>query len=430
MVDIAKLNEQIGEKIALAGWAYNFRSSGALFFLQLRDGTGRVQIVFSKSEVPPATWDALTALTIESSVRVTGTVKAEPRAPSGLELVGAACEIIALTAAEYPISKKEHGVDFLMDHRHLWLRSARQEAILRVRSEIEFALRQFFYERGFVCADSPIFTPNACEGTSDLFAVNYFDRPAYLSQSGQLYQEATSAALGRTYCFGPTFRSEKSKTRRHLTEFWMLEAEASFMDQAANMALQEDMIVYVVRRVLERRVDDLKILERDTTALAATAAGNFPRVRYTDALAQLRTLGSDIKDGDDLGADDETILTRQYDRPIFVTHYPVAVKAFYMKPDPADARWALNADLLAPEGYGEIIGGSERIADLKLLEARLAEHGLPAAAFQWYLDLRRYGSVPHSGFGLGLERTVAWLCGLEHVRETIPFPRMLSRLEP
>lgn len=430
MSDIQSLNSALGQGVTINGWVYNFRSSGGIYFLQLRDGTGRVQVVFNKAEVSAATWDVLQALTMEASVTVTGTVKTEPRSPSGLEITGTECALISAPTAEYPIAKKDHGVEFLMDNRHLWLRSSRQEAVMRVRSEIEFALRQFFYERAFVLMDSPIFTPNACEGTSDLFEVKYFDDVAYLSQSGQLYQEATSAALNRTYCFGPTFRSEKSKTRRHLTEFWMLEAEASFMDQAQNMQLQEDMIVYVVKRVLERRAADLKTLERDITPLQITAQGNFPRIRYTDAVAQLQKLGSDIKIGDDLGADDETILTKQYDRPIFITHYPVEVKAFYMKPDPADPRFVLNADLLAPEGYGEIIGGSQRIDDLKLLEERIKQHNLPTSAFEWYLDLRRFGSVPHSGFGIGLERTVTWLCGTEHVREAIPFPRLLNRLNP
>jgi asparaginyl-tRNA synthetase len=301
---------------------------------------------------------------------------------------------------------------------------------MRVRNEIEFAMREFFYKKNFVLTDSPIFTPNACEGTSELFEVKYFDTLAYLSQSGQLYQEATSSALKRTYCFGPTFRSEKSKTRRHLTEFWMLEAEASFMDQTENMALQEEMTAFIVSRVLERRADDLKTLERDIAPLQKATEGAYPRIRYTDAIKQLQALGSDIKDGDDLGADDETILTKQYDRPIFITHYPVEVKSFYMKPDPEDPRFVLNADMLAPEGYGEVIGGSQRIDDAALLEQRIKDHKLPMEAFEWYLDIRRYGSVPHSGFGIGLERSVAWICGLEHIRETIPFPRTINRLNP
>lgn len=430
MADIALLKPKIGEQIELKGWAFNFRSSGSIFFLQLRDGTGRVQVVFSKAEIDAESWSVLENLTMESSVMVSGLVKAEPRSPSGIEIQGAMCRLISATSGEFPISKKEHGTDFLMDNRHLWLRSSRQEAIMRVRSEIEFAMRDFLYQRQFVTADSPIFTPSACEGTTDLFEVKYFDDVAYLSQSGQLYQEATSSALKRTYCFGPTFRSEKSKTRRHLTEFWMLEAEASFMDQAENMQLQEDMTVFIVKRVLERRADDLKMLERDLAPLEVTASGAFPRIRYTDAIKQLQALGSDIKDGDDLGADDETILTKQYDRPIFITHYPVEVKSFYMKPDPEDPRYVLNADMLAPEGYGEVIGGSQRIDDLKLLEERIKQHGLPMAAFEWYLDIRRYGSVPHSGFGIGLERTVSWICGLEHIREAIPFPRTLNRINP
>ncbi len=366
---------------------------------------------------------------METSVVVSGLVKAEPRAPSGIEMQGVSCRILSL-AGEYPISKKEHGIEFLMDNRHLWLRSVRQEAIMRIRSEIEFALREFFYVRNFILTDSPEFTPNACEGTTDLFEVKYFDDVAYLSQSGQLYLEATSSALKRTYCFGPTFRSEKSKTRRHLTEFWMLEAEASFMNQAENMQLQEEMLSFVISRVLERRDDDLKTLERDTTFLKNAAEGNYPRIKYIDAIKELQKLGSDIKEGDDLGADDETILTKQYDRPIFVTEYPVEIKSFYMKPDPENPSYVLNADMLAPEGYGEIIGGSERIDDLKLLEERIKQHNLPAEAFSWYTDIRRYGSVPHSGFGIGLERTVSWVCGLEHVRESIPFPRLINRLSP
>lgn len=430
MADISELKPKIGESVELSGWAYNFRSSGSIFFLQLRDGTGRVQVVFSKAEIDPESWSVLENLTMESSVTVTGLVKAEPRSPSGIELQGASCKLIAGTAGEFPISKKEHGTDFLMDNRHLWLRSTRQEAIMRVRNEIEFAMREFFYEKKFVLTDSPVFTPNACEGTTELFEVKYFDDTAYLTQSGQLYLEATSSALKRSYCFGPAFRSEKSKTRRHLTEFWMLEAEASFMDQTENMALQEEMTVFIVKRVLERRAEDLKTLERDTAPLLKAAEGQYPRIRYTDAIKQLQSLGSDIKDGDDLGADDETILTKQYDRPIFITHYPVEVKSFYMKPDPADPRYVLNADMLAPEGYGEVIGGSQRIDDLALLEQRIKDHKLPMAAFEWYLDVRRYGSVPHSGFGIGLERSVAWICGLEHIRETIPFPRTISRLNP
>ena len=429
IISIKEAPKHVGQEVEIRGWAFNSRSSGSIAFLQLRDGTGRFQAVVSKNDVAPEFWEAAKAVTIESSVVVVGTVKEDKRSPIGVELAAREVRLVSL-AAEYPIGKKEHGVDFLMDNRHLWLRSSRQEAILRVRDETVFGMREFMKLRGFVLADSPIFTPSACEGTSDLFEVKYFDDKAYLSQSGQLYQEATSAALGKTYCFGPTFRSEKSKTRRHLTEFWMLEAEASYYDWQDNIQLQEDMVVHVVKRVLANCPAELKTLERNTAPLLKAAEGGFPRLDHREAVKQLQALGSDIKDGDDLGGDDETILTKQYDKPIFVHHYPVEIKAFYMKPDPADPGRCLNDDLLAPEGYGEIIGGSQRIDDLALLEKRLEEHKLPRQAFEWYLDLRRYGSVPHSGFGIGVERTVAWLCGLEHVRETIPFARMLSRLQP
>ncbi len=429
VIAIKDAGGHLGKEVEIRGWTHNIRSSGAIAFLQLRDGSGRLQAVVVKNDVSGETWDAAKSLTIESSVVVRGTVKEDTRSPGAVEIQ--AKEVIPVAIApEYPIGKKEHGADFLMDQRHLWIRSSRQEAILRVRDEIEFAFREFMKERGFVLADSPIFTPNAVEGTTDLFEVKYFDDKAYLSQSGQLYQEATSAALGKTYCFGPTFRSEKSKTRRHLTEFWMLEAEASYMDQNENMQLQEDLLVHTVNRVLRERRADLALLGRDTAALEKVAEGGFIRLHHRDAIKELQAMGSDIKEGDDLGADDETILTKKYDKPIFVHHYPVAIKAFYMKPDPNEPDRVLNADLLAPEGYGEIIGGSQRIDDLALLEQRIAEHGLPKSAFEWYLDLRRYGSVPHSGFGIGLERTVAWICGLEHVRETIPFPRLLNRLQP
>jgi asparaginyl-tRNA synthetase len=420
--------KHIGEEIELRGWVYNFRSSGSIYFLQLRDGSGRIQGIVSKKEVSQELWENLGKITMETSLIVRGKLREERRAPSGVELDVSSLKILAV-AAEYPISKKEHGTDFLMDNRHLWIRSSRQEAILRVRSEIEQAFRDFFYERGFMLTDSPVFTPSACEGTTDLFEVKYFDDKAYLSQSGQLYLEATAAALGRVYCFGPTFRSEKSKTRRHLTEFWMLEAEAAFIEHEENLKLQEDLVSFVVSRVLERRADDLKILERNLEPLRNIVAP-FPRLSYDEAVKKLQELGSDIKWGDDLGGDDETVLTKQYDKPIFITHYPVEVKSFYMKPDPQNPRVVLNDDLLAPEGYGEIIGGSQRIDDLNLLEQRIREHHLPKEAFEWYLDIRRYGSFPHSGFGIGLERTVAWICGLEHVRETTPFPRLLNRLKP
>jgi asparaginyl-tRNA synthetase len=429
-VHIRDISKHGGQDALLKGWAYNFRSSGSIFFLQLRDGSGRIQCVFSKKEVSPEAWDTLQGISIEDAIEVEGLVKAEPRSSSGFEIQAKSARIVSKVASEFPIGKKEHGVEFLQDLRHLWLRSARQEAILRVRDEIEFAMREFMREQGFTLTDSPIFTPNAVEGTTDLFEVKYFDDKAYLSQSGQLYLEATSSALGKTYCFGPTFRSEKSKTRRHLTEFWMLEAEASYMDYLQNMELQEAMVIHVVKKVLANRRDDLKTLERDVAPLEKVAEGGFPRLTHAEAVKKLQELGSDIKEGDDLGADDETLLTQQYDKPIFVHHYPVAIKAFYMKPDPQDPTRVLNDDLLAPEGYGEIIGGSQRIDDLALLEERIKEHGLPKEAFEWYLDIRRYGSVPHSGFGIGLERTVAWICKLPHVRETIPFARLLNRLKP
>ena len=374
-------------------------------------------------------WESIQRLTIESSVVVRGTVRSDERAPSGFELSVEEVEPVQI-AQEYPIGKKDHGPDFLLNYRHLWIRSERQSSILRVRDTIEFAMRDFMRREGFVLADSPIFTPSACEGTTDLFEVKYFDDQAYLSQSGQLYQEATSAALGKTYCFGPTFRSEKSKTRRHLTEFWMLEAEASFMDWRGNMDLQERLVSFVAGRVLEERNRELKELGRSVETLERTAEGSFPRIDYDEAISRLQKAGSDIKSGDDFGGDDETTLTREFDRPVFVRHYPSSIKAFYMEPDPERPDRTLCDDLLASEGYGEIIGGSQRIHDLSLLERRIVEHDLPIETFGWYMDLRRYGSVPHSGFGIGLERTVAWLCGLEHVRETVPFPRLLNRLQP
>lgn len=428
-VAVKNTGAHVGEDIEIKGWVYNLRSSGSIAFLQLRDGTGQIQGVVVKAEVSEGVWQAVKSLTIESSVIVRGNVRADERSPSGVELTVKEVEPISI-AEEYPIGKKEHGPDFLMNYRHLWMRSVRQQSILRVRDEIEFAFRAFMRERGFVLADSPIFTPNAVEGTTDLFEVKYFEDTAYLSQSGQLYQEATSAALGKTYCFGPTFRSERSKTRRHLTEFWMLEAEASFMDWEENMQLQEDMVVYVVKRVLENRKEELKTLKRDIGKLESATGGNFPRLDYDDAIARLQELGSDIKEGEDLGGDDETMLTGQYDRPIFIHHYPSGIKAFYMKPDPDRPDRALCDDMLAPEGYGEVIGGSQRIDEFSVLERRIKEYGLPLEAFGWYMDLRKYGSVPHSGFGIGLERTVSWICGLAHVRETIPFARLLNRLRP
>ena len=427
---VSEIGACVGQEIELKGWAYNFRSSGKIFFLQFRDGTGRVQVVFSAKELPEDQWAALQTLRIESSVIVTGVVKSDSRAPSGFELDGKSVKIISLAPDDYPIGKKEHGPDFLLDNRHLWLRSERQWAIQRVRNTIINATFAYLNENKFIKIDSPILTPSACEGTTELFAVEYFDMGnAYLSQSGQLYLEAAIMSVGRCFDFGPVFRAEKSKTRRHLTEFWMMDAEAAFVEHEENLKIQEGLICRIVKDVLEKNRKELVILERDSAPLEKIQAP-FIRMTHKDAVAKLRAAGSDIGDMDDLGADDETILTKQYDRPIFVEKYPAVVKAFYMKRDPADPTYALNADMLAPEGYGEIIGGSQREDSYDELLKRIQEHGLPLAAFQWYLDTRKYGSVPHSGFGYGLERIVAWVCGLEHVRETIPFPRLINRLTP
>ncbi len=428
MPTIRELKAYENQQVTLNGWVYNKRSSGKVRFLILRDGTGYLQCVAFVKDVPPEVFDLCDRVKLESSVSVTGTVRLDERAPGGVELSLSAVALHHM-AEEYPIQKKDHETAFLMENRHLWLRSSRQVAILRTRSEIEQSFRDYFYDNGFTLIDSPILTPAACEGTTTLFETEYFGEKAYLSQSGQLYLEPACMALGKVYCFGPTFRAEKSKTRRHLTEFWMLEPEVAFAGLEEVMALAEDFLVYVVSRVLDRCKEELKIAERDTTALE-NVRKPFPRIQYKDAVAQLHTLGSDIAHGDDFGADDETILTKQYDRPLMVHRYPSAVKAFYMEPDPADPSLALCVDVLAPEGYGEIIGGSERIHDHDLLLRRIREHGLPEKAFQWYLDIRKYGTVRHGGFGIGLERTVAWICGLPHVRETIPYPRMIYQLYP
>ncbi len=417
-----------GREVALSGWVYNKRSSGKVRFLILRDGTGYLQTVAFVKDVDAETFDLMDKVSLESSVTVTGTVRLDDRAPGGVELSLRNLTVHHM-AEEYPIGKKEHGTGFLMENRHLWLRSSRQVAILRVRSEIEQSFRDYFYDNGFVLIDSPILTPAACEGTTTLFETDYFGEKAYLSQSGQLYLEPACMALGKVYCFGPTFRAEKSKTRRHLMEFWMLEPEVAFAGLEEVMDLSEDFLVYVVSRVLDRCKEELKILERDLSKLE-NIRKPFPRVRYAEAVEQLGKLGSDLKYGEDFGGDDETILTQQYDRPVMVHRYPSAVKAFYMEPDPEDPSLAMCVDVLAPEGYGEIIGGSERIHDHDLLLSRIKEHNLPVEAFQWYLDIRKYGTVRHGGFGIGLERTVAWLCGLPHVRETIPYPRMLYQLYP
>ncbi len=429
VITIADLARHVDSEVTLRGWVYNWRKKGKLRFIILRDGFGYLQCVVFQPEVADQVWETAVALTQESSLEVTGVVRAEERAPGGFELKVTAIEAIQI-APEFPIGKKDHGPDFLLNHRHLWLRSKKQHAVMRVRSELEFAIRDFFQSRGYTLIDSPILTPAACEGTSTLFETEYFGDKAFLSQSGQLYLEPAAAALGKVYCFGPTFRAEKSKTRRHLTEFWMVEPEVAWLRFDGLLDLCEEFLSVIVARVLDRCAADLERLERDTSKLLPTTAGSFPRLDYADAVARLRELGSDIKLGDDLGGDDETLLTAQFDRPVAVTRYPAAIKAFYMQPDPADPSRALAVDVLAPEGYGEIIGGSERSDSLEHLERQIAAHNLPREAFEWYLDVRRYGSFPHSGFGMGIERCVAWICGIPHLREAIPYPRLINRLNP
>ncbi|MEW6730857.1 MAG: asparagine--tRNA ligase [Acidobacteriota bacterium] len=424
--DVAK---HVGEEITLKGWLYNIRSSGKLMFPQIRDGSGIIQGVVFKKSVSEEVWKSFEVLTQESAIIVRGRPRADERAPSGYEIDITDLKVVNV-AEEYPITPKEHGVEFLMDHRHLWLRSRRQHAILKVRHEIIRAVRDFFDERDFTLCDTPIFTPAACEGTTTLFECNYFDdEKAYLTQSGQLYNEATAMAFGKVYCFGPTFRAEKSKTRRHLTEFWMVEPEVAYAQLDDIMVLAEDFISFIVERVLTRRSEELKVLERDTSKLAGITAP-FPRLHYDEAARMLQEGGLNFEYGGDFGAPDETFISEKFDKPVMVHRYPAQVKAFYMETDAERPDLALCVDVLAPEGYGEIIGGGQRMASLERLRTRIAEHNLPETAFDWYLDLRKYGSVPHAGFGMGIERCVAWLCGLEHVRETIPFPRMLYRLKP
>jgi asparaginyl-tRNA synthetase len=426
---INRIGEHVGESVTIKGWLHNRRSSGKIHFLVVRDGTGFLQVVMGKRDVDDATFQKADHLSQESAIIITGTVKAEERAAGGYEMVATALEVVN-EAHDYPITPKEHGVDYLMDRRHLWIRAERQTAILRVRHEIINAVRDFFNEQGFILADTPIFTPAACEGTTTLFPVEYFDdEKAYLTQSGQLYNEANAMALGKVYAFGPTFRAEKSKTRRHLTEFWMVEPEMAYADLNDVITLAEGLVTSVVARVLDRRQKELKTLERDTSKLEAVKAP-FPRLHYDEAAKILLDKGLPFQVGGDLGGTDETVLSEQYDRPVCVTHYPAAIKAFYMKPDPNEPDKALCVDVLAPEGYGEIIGGGQRLDDLDLLLKRIKEHDLPQESFEWYLDLRRFGSVPHGGFGMGIERCVSWICGLEHVRETIPYPRMLYRIYP
>ncbi|MCR4256780.1 MAG: asparagine--tRNA ligase [Candidatus Uhrbacteria bacterium] len=420
---------QVGQTITIKGWAQNVRSSGSIAFLQMRDGSGFAQAVVAKNGVDETSWNAAVEATIESSLIVTGTVSRHPKQEGVYELQ-ATNVVLVHKAEEYPIGKKEHGPDFLLDQRHLWLRAPAQWAIQKIRDEVIHATYDWMRDNGFTKIDSPIFTPNACEGTTELFEIDYFgERKAYLSQSGQLYLEAAISSVGRCFDFGPVFRAEKSKTRRHLTEFWMMDAEAAFVDHEQNLKIQESLVCSIVECVLKNRQVELKILERDQEALKKVEAP-FIRMTHVEAIKELREMGSTIGDMDDLGADDETKLTQKYDKPIFVEKYPAAVKAFYMKRDPSDPTRVLNADLLAPEGYGEIIGGSQREDSYDELLKRIREHHLPEEAFGWYLDLRKYGSVPHSGFGYGLERIVTWICGIHHVRETIPFPRLLNRLEP
>ncbi|HEX5388117.1 MAG TPA: asparagine--tRNA ligase [Gemmatimonadales bacterium] len=426
---ISELSRHVGETVTVQGWIATTRSSGKIAFAVVRDGSGHVQGVVAKKDVPERVWETFGALTQETSVAMTGTVRAEPRSPGGFEL-GVSDLAVLGTSPEFPISPKEHGTQFLFEHRHLWLRSRRQVAIARVRHEVVQGIRDFFDARGFTLVDTPILTGAIGEEAGNLFATEYFDLgKAYLAQTGQLYVEAAAAALGRVYCFGPTFRAEKSKTRRHLTEFWMVEPEVAFNDSAANMRLQEEFVSYLVARALERRVAELKELERDTTMLE-TVRAPFARIAYTDAVAKLNALGSDVAWGHDLGADDETLLAAQFERPVFVYNYPKQVKAFYMKENPDDPRTVLNNDCLAPEGYGEIIGGSQREDDYDKLLARIVEQGLDPRAYAWYLDLRKYGTFVHAGFGLGIERTVAWICGIPHIREAIAFPRQIYRLYP
>jgi asparaginyl-tRNA synthetase len=425
---IRHIGEKTGQTATVEGWLFGKRSSGKIQFLILRDGSGYLQAVVPKAEVSPETWEQAEKAAQESSLRVTGTVREDKRAPGGFEMTAAAVEILG-PSEDYPISPKEHGVDFLMNLRHLWMRSSQQHAVLRVRSEIEQAIADFFYEREYVRIDSPILTGSSVEGTSTLFETDYFGDKAYLSQSGQLYLEPAAAAFGKVYCFGPTFRAEKSKTRRHLTEFWMLEPEVAFIDFEGLCTLAEDLIVRLVERALDRCGEELKRLERDTAKLEAVK-GPFPRITYREGIARLAAKGFPVKFGDDLGADEETALAEGLDRPLIVSRFPAAIKSFYMQPDPQDPEVVLGLDMLAPEGYGEIIGGSMRIHDLALLETRLEDHKLPREAYEWYLDVRRYGTFPHGGFGMGLERVVTWICGIHHLREAIPYPRTLKRIYP
>jgi asparaginyl-tRNA synthetase len=429
---ISEAGRHVGESVRLRGWLYNLRKSGKIVFPIIRDGSGLMQCVAVKSNLPEQLFDTLKGLTQESSLTITGRVRAEARAIGGYELDVEDAEVLQRVPEEtpYPITPKEHGIDFLMDHRHLWLRSRRQHAAIRVRHEVIKSIRDYLDDQGFTLVDTPIFTPAACEGTTTLFEVDYFDdEKVYLTQSGQLYNEANAMAFGKVYCFGPTFRAEKSKTRRHLTEFWMVEPEMAYADLEDVKRVAEGLIVYTVGRILDRRKEELKTLERDVSKLQSVQTP-FPRMSYDEAVKVLQSKGSEIQWGGDFGNTDETLLTEGMDRPVIVDRYPTEIKGFYFQPDTQRPELALGVDIIAPEGYGEIVGGGQRIHDLALLEKRLEEHKLPREAFEWYLDLRRFGSVPHAGFGMGVERFVAWMCGLEHVRETIAYPRMLYRTRP
>ncbi|HEX4769919.1 MAG TPA: asparagine--tRNA ligase [Bryobacteraceae bacterium] len=431
-IRIADAKNHEGQLVTIEGWLYNLRKSGKIVFPIVRDGSGSIQCVAVKSNLPDELFEGLKGLTQESSLSITGTIRAEARAIGGYELDVTDAHVMQRVSEEhpYPITPKEHGVDFLMDHRHLWLRSRRQHAAIRVRHQVIKSIRDYFDSNGYTLVDTPIFTPAACEGTSTLFEVDYFDdEKVYLTQSGQLYSEANIMAFGKVYCFGPVFRAEKSKTRRHLTEFWMVEPEMAYVDLEEVKRVAEELVVYVTGRVLEERKEELKVLERDTSKLE-TVTSPFPRMSYDEAVKILQAKGSEIQWGGDFGNADETLLTEGFDRPVMVDRYPTEIKAFYFQPDAEQPELALGVDVIAPEGYGEIIGGGQRIHDLALLEKRLDEHKLPREAFEWYLDLRRFGTVPHGGFGMGVERFVAWMCGLEHVRETIPYPRMLYRTRP
>src|SRR5450759_3600134 len=425
---ISRIGEKAGQSATVRGWLYSRRSSGKIQFLIARDGTGYLQAVVVRTDVDPAVWDTAEKATQECSLTVTGTVREEKRAPGGYEMAATHVEVLG-PSDNYPITPKEHGVDFLMGLRHLWMRSSQQHAVLRVRSEIEQAIRDFFYHRGFTLIDSPILTGSSVEGTSTLFETDYFGDKAYLSQSGQLYLEPAAAAFGKVYCFGPTFRAEKSKTRRHLTEFWMVEPEVAFLELPGLESLAEEFVSSLVARALDRCKEDLKRLERETSGLENVKVP-FPRITYRDAVEKLSARGLPIRFGEDLGGDEETEISKEFDRPVMITRYPAAIKSFYMQPDPLDPEVVLGLDMIAPEGYGEIIGGSQRIHDHDLLLRRIQENNLPVEAYQWYLDIRKYGTFPHAGFGMGLERTVAWICGIHHLREAIPYPRTLNRIYP